>query len=138
MQTDFFTKIKTTLSATRLHTYAQDEAKEVIVLARYLFNSALSQALYPSLQGIEICLRNAINEAACEIYGEDWLSVPASFIDQRERTQIANAKKALHKNELPETNGYLVSELSFGFWTSLLDRRYERTLWQKKHYNNLP
>jgi hypothetical protein len=130
MQIEFYTKIKAILSETRLATYGQDDAKEVIILSRYLFNSALSQALYPSLQSIEICIRNTIDHAMSEKYGDDWLFVPPVFLDLRECCQISNAKKSLKNAGLPETKGHLIAELSFGFWTSLLDRRYERSIWQ--------
>ena len=141
MQIEFYSKIKAVLSETRLASYGQDDAKEVIILSRYLFNSALSQALYPSLQSIEICLRNTIDHAVSEKYGTDWLFASSLFLDQRECRRISNAKKSLMNAGLPETKGHLVAELSFGFWTSLLDRRYERSLWQsciKTAFPNMP
>lgn len=135
MQMEFFAKIKAGLSEPRLNTYGQDNAEDITILSRYLLNAALSEALYPLLQGIEICLRNEIDRAVSEKYGRDWITAPADFLDRREKLQIGKAKAALRKDRKPETRDYLIAELSFGFWTSLLDRRYERTLWQTQMKN---
>ena len=138
MQIEFYTKIQAILSETRLGTYGQDDAEEIIILSRYLLNSALSQALYPLLQSIEICLRNTIDHAVSEKYGDGWLNLPAAFLDQRECRQIRKAKQSLRNSGLPETKGHIIAELSFGFWTSLLDRRYERSLWQSSIKTAVP
>lgn len=141
MQIEFFAKIKAGLSEPRLNTYGQDNAEEIIILSRYLLNAALSEALYPLLQSIEVCLRNEIDRAVSEKYGSDWITTPADFLDRREKQQIGKAKAALRKDRKPETRDYLIAELSFGFWTSLLDRRYERALWQtllKNTFQEMP
>jgi len=130
MQIEFFTKIRAGLSPSRLDSYGQDHAEEVVVLARYLLNAALSEALYPLLQSMEICLRNEIDRVVSGKFGPDWITKPDGFLDRREIRQINRAKIALRKNKLPLTRDNLIAELNFGFWTTLLDVRYERPLWQ--------
>ena len=131
MQVEFFTKIREGLSPSRLDSYGGDGAEEVIVLSRYLLNSALSEALYPLLQSLEICLRNEIDRVVSNEYGGDWITAPATFLNRKEIRQINRAKINLRKNKLPLSRDNLIAELSFGFWTTLLDVRYERALWQK-------
>lgn len=48
-----------------------------------------------------------------------------------ERDAIQKAKIALTQQNKPHEAARIVAEVSFGFWTSLLDRRYEQTLWPK-------
>lgn len=130
MQIEFFSKIRAGLSPSRLDSYGQDHAEEVVILARYLLNSALSEALYPLLQSLEICLRNEIDRVISDKHGADWITAPADFLNWREQRQIARAKLNLKKNKLPLSRDNLIAEMNFGFWTTLLDVRYERSLWQ--------
>lgn len=45
--------------------------------------------------------------------------------------KIAEAKQTLQHQGKPIQPGRLIAELSFGFWTSLFDRRYEPLLWPR-------
>lgn len=130
MQIEFFRKIRSGLSASRLDRYGQDGVEEIIVLSRYLLNAALSEALYPLLQSLEICLRNEIDSAVSVKYGRDWIIRPEYILDRREIRQINRAKISLRNAKSPITRDNLIAELNFGFWTSLLDVRYERSFWQ--------
>lgn len=131
MQVEFYGKIRDGLSPSRLDSYGEDGAEEVIVLARYLLNSALSEALYPLLQSLEICLRNEIDRVVSDEYGADWIMDPPPFLNRKEIRQINRAKINLRKSKTPLSRDTLIAEMSFGFWTTLLDVRYERALWQK-------
>ncbi len=112
------------------------------VLARYLWNAALCEALYPSLQALEVALRNTVFSAGSAVYpftgtpqpGQVpcWLDAPgvlhaddARMVDSA-KARLAAANKALEP-------GRLVAELTFGFWTALFDVRYEnsRILWPR-------
>jgi hypothetical protein len=57
----FFQHVESILHAERLGAYGRDGSDPSTVLSRYLFNLALSEALYPSLQFAEISLRNAVH-----------------------------------------------------------------------------
>ncbi len=131
MQIEFFRKIRDGLYPSRLDSYGGDGAEEVVILARYLLNSALSEALYPLLQSLEICLRNEIDRVVSDEHGTDWITAPAPFLNRKETRQISRAMINLKKSRQPLSRDNLVAEMSFGFWTTLLDVRYERSLWQK-------
>ena len=59
-----------------------------------------------------------------------WLSVEHGTIYREERESIQASKASLADACRPITKDYLVAEMKFGFWTSLLNARYDR-LWHK-------
>ncbi len=63
MQDGFYEKVSNALSVERLGAYGQDGADQCTVLARYLWNMALCETLYSSLQLCEIGLRNSLHRA---------------------------------------------------------------------------
>jgi hypothetical protein len=112
------------------------------VITRYLWNTALCEALYPSLQALEVALRNTIFDAGSAVYpftgasqaGQVpcWLDVPG-ILHADEARMVAAAKTRLQQAHKPLEPGRLVAELTFGFWTALFDVRYENTriLWPR-------
>lgn len=127
------TLIKKGLSVERLDTYRargkcpnNDEA----VFSYYLWNLTLCEAFYPCLQGLEITLRNNINDVLSKASGERWFE-DARVLHLREQEDINRAKQRLAEQGRPHDPGRVISELSLGFWTSLLDRRYEQVLWPR-------
>lgn len=105
---------------------APDEPDDMI-MARYLWNVQLCEALYPSLNFIEIVLRNQVEAAISRHFGEGWLSEESSLLAAPEQSEIAKAKSKL---KMP-TRGHLVAELSFGFWTGLFKKHYRTRLWHQ-------
>ena len=92
----------------------------------------LCEALYPSLQILEIALRNTLDRVLTDKYGTTrWFEPPRSPLARWEQTAVEKAREAIEKRSKTVTPGRLVAELNFGFWTSLLDRRYEhgQILW---------
>lgn len=59
------------------------------------------------------------------------LSIGLPCLHERERTQVSQAKDDLKKLNKKISAARIVAELSFGFWTSLFDIRYEhgQVLW---------
>ena len=75
--------------------------------------------------------RNAVHaEIALVTKTPEWLTNTPSFFYEDERSAILNSKESLLKRKRTLTEPLLVAEMSFGFWTSLLDARYE-TMWHK-------
>jgi hypothetical protein len=94
---------------------------------------ALSESLYPSLQMLEIALRNAIHQSASQNFGRgDWFDDPHIIpIQSHEEHAVQKARDTLRKNKKSTDVSHVISELTFGFWTGLLSRRYEQALWPK-------
>jgi hypothetical protein len=79
------------------------------------------------LQQLEVALRNTLHQSIGIVLGDNqWLTNGVAFLDIRENEKIRDAKASLLNQRLPITEDDLVGELSFGFWTSLSDSRYDR------------
>jgi hypothetical protein len=127
MQADFHHRFTAAVMPARLNAYRQPGLSDLDVICCYLWNLSLSEALYPSLQTFEIGLRNALHNGLAFRFGrQDWYDHPRHFLDPTATSAIADAKKELSIAGKPFEPGRIVAELSFGFWTSLFNRKYEQ------------
>lgn len=95
-------------------------------VARYLWNAALCESLYPVLHFVEVVLRNRIDEVLCRRFGEAWPK-DARLLGPNELRRIASARDKLARRGKPTpSHADMVAELSFGFWVALFSRYYER------------
>jgi len=101
-----------------------------LAISHYEMNIRLSEALYTSLQGLEICLRNIVDAEMRLAYGANWLLNPPAAFEDNTLNFIDEASKDLVR----PTHDALVAELKFAFWVSLLATRYDNTLWRKCLY----
>lgn len=132
MQSNFASKLSMALSAERLAAYQQrlGPTGDLDLFAHYAWNMALSEALYPSLQVLEVALRNSIHGAVSRHTGRfDWYDDARLVQFPKDRDMVSQTKAILAAKRKPPDPGRIVAELSFGFWTALLDRRYEQVLW---------
>lgn len=126
-------------SPARLSSYRLDPDERIEkVFGRYLWNQMLTESLSTGLGSVEVALRNRIHLAACEATGrEDWYDAnlpddpSRPLLCPEERKSVEKAKKALHSARHPLTPSGIVATLTFGFWTNMLHRPYEATLWPK-------
>jgi hypothetical protein len=131
MSTPFLKSFDRTISVARLGSYRKMGGTEAEVLARYLWNASLCEALHSSLQHLEVGFRNALHGALSRHTGNpNWISQENAVLQAQELEAVRAAKRVLMDRGKPTDEGYLVNELRFGFWASLLDSRYER-LWPK-------
>ncbi len=127
----FFHRINRTISNERFAAYKIQGGDDASAFSKYLWNVALCESLYPALNIIEVAYRNATHTAICATpIGADWLKQEIQILHSPEIEKIQEAKNNLKRRCKTVTEAYLVSELSFGFWDSLLNSRYE-TLWHK-------
>ena len=130
MQAELFKKLRASISSHRLDSYRQAGQSDFDVIASYLWNMALCEALYPSLQALEVTLRNSIHAAAVRRYNSDfWFDLPGCNLHQSQQNNVDYAKQELQKKNKPLEAPRIVAELTFGFWTSLLNSYYEQKLW---------
>ena len=95
---------------------------------------ALGEALYPSLQALEITFRNNLYRSAADAFNNSrWFEMRRfnSKRDHNEHFLVKKAKRRLHDAGKPNTPGRVVAELNFGYWVGLLDGRYEKSFWTK-------
>jgi hypothetical protein len=138
-QTLFLSAIRRALSNERLDAYGVG-CTDAEKLANYLWNTALCEALYPVLQGLEVVLRNAVFNAGTAVFSgvatrdvPCWLDADPPIILHADLALVQAAKDRLRRRGKPLDGGRLVAELSFGFWTTLFDVRYEtsKRLWPR-------
>lgn len=136
---DYYNQIVRWLSRDRLDAYARripQASSEVDVLAYYLWNIALSEKLYSTIQAIEIATRNSLHNALSDTYGtERWFSDsngPKLLYWQSER--VKKVQQDLEKRDrrrLRTANppapapGRVVAELNFGFWIALFNGDFD-------------
>lgn len=134
MQGDFSGLLRKAISHERLDAYRQrgTDGSDLNLFAHYAWNIALCESLYPALQGLEVALRNSIHDVATTAYRtEFWFDDPHVIPHPREQDTVRKAKEALLRDRKSPEAGRVVAELSFGFWTSLFDVRYEQILWPR-------
>ncbi len=96
---------------------------------RYQWNLQVSEAFYPALSCLEICLRNGLHSQLQILRGRPdwWESGP---LKKTEEAKVRRAESEAHTRKGVSMNADdVVAALSFGFWVSLLGRVYDRHLW---------
>lgn len=115
------------ISTERLSSYgnlAQDPLENV--MAKYLWNCALSETLYQSLHWLEIALRNNVYSAAAQTLGTSWLT--NGQLLHPEQKQVQDVIDRLRIEGKGTSLADITAALSFGFWTSLFRKDYEQKL----------
>jgi hypothetical protein len=95
----------------------------------YLWNLQVSEAFYAPLHCLEISLRNALHEQLRARYRRPdwWQSAP---LEKHHASKVDKAEDDLRRKGVHNPCADdIVAELSFGFWVSLLSRRYDRHFW---------
>ena len=123
----FFEKVFSTKRMERYFAlYPNDETRAI---KHYECNLMLSESLYTSLSVLEVTLRNALCRELETMTGrEDWYAIFPSTPGLRSLNKyITEAAQHISARITPSK---IVAELTLGFWVSLLNSEYERTLWQ--------
>jgi len=133
------------ISASRLQNYefvCLGDTKKALKL--YQTNLRLSQAFYPLLSLFEVILRNALNEELTIYFTDtDWLTnqqtgfmshTSLTYRDRRTGTIKHNhflknsVAKSISDIGAVVTQGKIIADLKFGFWTALFDLTHYRIL----------
>ncbi len=135
-------KYDTLYSVERLKAFIYSENDTIDdIKMRYNNNVKISQALYPELCTLEIVLRNTINSALKNKISKTWLEdeIKNNTLlksDDYKLLMLAYeiTKKECESNNKPITNGKIIANLNFGFWTNLCMKKYSASIWNKKQY----
>ena len=133
--------LERTVSPERLAPYrAAAGAEPAAALRLYAWNATISAALYVPLQGVEVTLRNALHQQLAQVYGTTWYTNTATGLTPSETRRISQAVANLTRSGKPTSPDRVLTELSFGFWVSLLGHgpAYEMRLWRKALYKAFP
>jgi hypothetical protein len=105
----------------------------------YNLNCSLAESLYPSLQMLEIVLRNRIHTVASRAdvgdVSQHWYDRPEFGLGTRQAEQLAKAKQDIIEDGKTIEASRLVAGLTFGYWTAFFGPDYE-SLWQT-HLNKV-
>lgn len=128
-----FGVLEEALSSERLTSYVHsDDATLDSAIARYLWNTALCEALYPVLHLVEVSLRNRVDSVLRASLGEFWM-LDAALLAPRELRKATEARRYLASRGTQPSHSDLVAELGFGFWVALFNRNHEQQgrLWPR-------
>lgn len=125
----FIAELDRGISHPRLARYRPRDGSDLDMAVTYFWNIALCEALYPTLDALEITLRNGVHRAAERIHGtEYWFDQPG-ILQKRQPQQVRDARGRLTERGRPHTAGRIIAELHFGFWTTLLSDPYHSHFW---------
>lgn len=132
-------KLKYYLSSARFNVYLAQTGNDFGKAYRlYKANIELSEAFYPVLSVLEICLRNAVNEQLKVHFNDPyWFKnhLPTEF-----RPFIEEAERKILSQYKTITADKIIAELNFGFWNRLFNRNYTELLWKSLRliFKNIP
>lgn len=111
----------------------------------YIYNLQLSESLLSTLSVLEIALRNAMSGQMAKLYGRaDWyeailtdtsLHLPSKPLKHDKTLQHLHRTINNAKRDANSANpNKVIAEFSFGFWTTLLNTRYQNAFWQELRF----
>ncbi len=142
-QQAFYGRLQMQIGPQRLAPYLAAEAGNLPrALARYYWNIDVCKSLYPSLQALEIGLRNNLDRVIAPLfpirgyrYIASWLTRSSDVVVHTGGTAAVDAAVAkvlgdkYDRNVLrpitQKTHDDLVSTMSFGFWVAMLESAYD-------------
>lgn len=134
--------LENVFSKPRLQSYlASQKANPQKAVALYRQNIALARSFYPILSSLEVALRNSIDKQCSAHFADpDWLTNQKTgfMVDPRltytlrgrQRTNnflkksVEDAESKLIRQGRPVTQGRIISELTFAFWTELFAKTH--------------
>jgi len=145
-----YASIADDLSRARLGTYLRNTDKDT--LTRYSNSVKLANSLTPSLQVLEILLRNNISAALTATYGNNWFTNPVleaklSYESKkalRKAIQRINSQNQKFNTRNPGlaqrtlTPDSIVAAMTFGFWVQFTTSHYDQDIFVPNAYTIMP
>lgn len=130
MVAQFLIGIEPSISSARLQRYQSPSGDPLETAINYFWNMALCEAFYCSLNAVGIALRNALHGTLTQHFGTPNWYDRRGLLDSHQMTQINNAKNTIRSYGDTTTPDRVVSQVTFGFWVTILSRNYDARLWQ--------
>ena len=144
MNNDFFKSLERSISSSRISTYKSNGHTEIETIADYVLNAKISQNFYFLLQNLEVSLRNAIYDS----FKKNYPNSDFFYLFENNSFNRYKSKKEKHSRECWKmlcgvkyklkhmqtlSDGKIIAELNFGFWTELLTSRDNKytDMWRK-------
>lgn len=90
--------------------------------------------MMPSLNYLEVGLRNSQNRVVAALYGPDWLLAPPKQLQLNpdDLRQIEDIKAEIIKNKgRPANHDDVLAQLNFGFWVALFQKKHVSGIWSR-------
>ena len=130
MVSQWLGEIVPSISTARLLRYRSPSGDDLESAVNYLWNLALAESLFCSLNMVEIALRNALHDTLTHHFGVPAWYDRRGILEPNQRKDVDGVKGRIVRRGDPVTPDRVVSELTFGFWVTLLSRTYDARLWQ--------
>ena len=129
------TTIVDSMSSARFSTYlaAMNRDREA-ALDLYLWNAKVGEAFHIPIQETEIALRNRGNQALVARFGPLWWR-EARFLALASRERVADldvVRRRIANRKLSMVTDQIVAGLSLGFWTGMVQARYNPEIWSSQ------
>jgi hypothetical protein len=133
MNEQLYEQLELSISKTRLDEYSKilKTQDKKIIFTYYILNSEIAKSLYIPLQNLEVALRNSIHNTLTAYYNTEYWYDIDEFLLHNELKKIIEAKSKITRAKKELTADRIISELSFGFWTSLFSKTYDQKIWNK-------
>jgi len=126
----FLAELEPSISSARLQRYRSQSGDDLETAANYLWNVALAESLFCSLNAVEVALRNALHVTLTQHFGTPAWFDRRGLLEEAQRANILQVKQRIQNYGDSVTPDRIVSELTFGFWVVILSRNYDARLWQ--------
>lgn len=123
-------EVMPSISAARLLRYRSTTGDDLETAVNYFWNLALAESLFCSLSMVEIALRNALHDTLTQHFGVPVWYDRRGLLEPNQRNDVDGVKRRIVGRGDPVTPDRVVSELTFGFWVTILSRNYDARLWQ--------
>lgn len=136
--------LERSVSAERLAYYVAESGGDLESgLRLYNLNARLSAAFYGPLQGLEVTVRNAINDQFCETFGPNWYDLALIRLQPQQIRDVQDAIAEAGKHDgvpvdVAPTIGEIVAEMRFAFWVGVLGPKNENEIWRKALHRAFP
>lgn len=106
----------------------------------YVWNAHVGEAFHTPIQTVEVALRNSVNHALVAKFGPEWWQNPVFLrvADIERRQDLDTVKKRIKNRNQVLTTAQIVASLSFGFWASMLQPRYNPDIWSSQLKASFP
>lgn len=130
-----------TISPERLGTYLSAAGHDPErALKLYLWNAQLGEAFHIPIQAVEVGLRNRINHALAAEFGQDWWCADEflAIAGDDQKSDLEMVARRIRNRDLELCASQVVAGMSFGFWSAMLQPRYNAPVWSKQLRSSFP
>jgi hypothetical protein len=129
----FLAELAQSISYPRLQRYQSATGDDLETAVNYPWNVALAEALFCSLNAVEIALHNALHNTLAQHFGTPAWYDRRGLLEPTQQANIVAVKQRIAGYGNPVTPDRVISELTFGFWVVILSRNHDARLWRGQH-----